>query len=111
MKPKTDGVAGRRLLLASAYGLTSRLLDTGEHAGKRESGKVVYYTAGKKIQSASSLLGGRHKSASDGDTRSSLRVMLPSPVETFMTTPDFDALFQGDAQKLPTKDPSEETAR
>ena len=80
MKPKTDRVAGRRLLIASAYGLTSSLLGATAHAGKRESGRVVYYTAGYKVQSALTFIGGHHIPASNGDIRASGRVMLPSPL-------------------------------
>ena len=73
MKPKTDEVAGRRLLLASAYGLTSGLYATATHAGKRESGKVGCYSVGYKAQSALTFFGGHHISASDGDIHTSGR--------------------------------------
>jgi len=110
MRPKTDRVAGRRLLLAPAYGLTSSLYAKAAHAGKRESGKVGYYSAGYKAQSALTFFGVHHIYASDGNIHTSGRVMLPSPFIPFMTTPDSVALLRGDATKLPTKNPSKEKA-
>ena len=52
MRRNTDRVAGRRLLLAAAYGLTSSLLGTTVYAGKCESGKAFDQTSYFKWRSA-----------------------------------------------------------
>lgn len=110
MKRNIDRFTGRRLLLAAAYGLTSSLLGATAHAGKCESGKVAHHTAGFRVPTALPFIGYRYVPASRGAIRTSDHVMLPSPLSASITTPAPDALFRGDAPRLPTTAPSKETA-